>query len=255
VFKDGERQAADFQPLLNEILERTGLPIALDGIYRWVAFLPSRVDRRVPVPNRYFGLFQDGSFKLRGIEVRRHDTPVFIKDVQMEMLELMGKTSYPVNSLPAQVTLLRRRLSELRSASVPLERLLVTQTLSRTLDEYRSPSPVALAVGQLVACGKTMRPGQRVRFLFTRGKPGVQAWDAPATGPVIPDLGRYVTLLVRAASSIVGPVGVDEQTLRWWLFSNAGYGSRPGVLPPAPVTRQSTLSLPMWMALPSQVGD
>jgi len=254
VRKDGERQAADFQPLLEEILARTGLPIALDGVYRWVAFLPSRVDRRVPVPNRYFGLFQDGSFKLRGIEARRHDTPRFIKDVQMEMLELMGKAPQPVDSLPAQVTLLRRRLSELRSGRVPLERLLVTQTLSRTLEEYRSPSPVARAVAQLLACGKSMRPGQRVRFLFTRGEPGVQAWDAPAVGPVIPDLGRYITLLVRAASSIVGSVGVDEQTLRWWLFSNAGYGSRPGVLPPVPLDRLGSISLPLWMALPVQAG-
>lgn len=255
VCKDGDRQAADFQPLLNEISARTGLPIALDGIYRWVAFLPSRVDRRIPVPNRYFGLFQDGSFKLRGIEARRHDTPRFIKDVQMEMLELMGKVPQPVDSLPAQVSLLRRRLSELRSGNIPLERLLVTQTLSRTLEEYRSPSPVARAVAQLAACGKSMRPGQRVRFLFTRGEPGVQAWDAPAAGPVIPDLGRYVTLLVRAASSIVEPVGVDEQTLRWWLFSNAGYGSRPGVLPPAALSCLGSTGLPLWTAIPAMVGN
>lgn len=255
VRKEGAYQAADFQTLLNEILERTGLPIGLDGIYRWVAFLPSRLDRRVPVPNRYFGLFQDGSFKLRGIEARRHDTPRFIKDVQMEMLELMGKAPQPVDSLPDQVSLLRRRLRELRSGNVPLERLLVTQTLSRTLDEYRSPSPVARAVAQLATCGKSTRPGQRVRFLFTRGEPGIQAWDAPPTGPVIPDLGRYVTFLVRAASSIFEPLGVDEQTLRWWLFSNAGYGSRPGVLPPTTTNRLGNISLPLWTALPAQVGD
>ena len=254
VHKDGAHQAADFQPLLNEILERTGLPIALDGIYRWVAFLPSRLDRRVPVPNRYFGLFQDGSFKLRGVEARRHDTPPFIKDVQMEMLELMGKAPQPADSLPAQARLLRRRLSELRSGNVPPEELLVTQTLSRALDEYRTPSPVARAVAQLAACGKSIRPGQRVRFLFTRGEPGVQAWDAPPTGPVIPDLERYSTLLARAASTIVEPLGVDEQTLRWWLFSNAGYGSRPGTLPLTAPSRLGHLSLPLWTALPVQAG-
>jgi DNA polymerase-2 len=74
VKKQGYRDVHAFQPLLDEIITRTGLPIALDGIYRWVAFLPSRMDERVPVPNRYFGVFQDGSLKMRGIEVRRHDT-------------------------------------------------------------------------------------------------------------------------------------------------------------------------------------
>ena len=61
VKKDGARTPQDFQPMLDEIAARTGLPIALDGIYRWVAFLPSRVDSRLPVANRYFGVFQDGS--------------------------------------------------------------------------------------------------------------------------------------------------------------------------------------------------
>ena len=32
----------------------------------------------MPVPNRYFGVFEDGTLKVRGIEERRHDT-AFIK--------------------------------------------------------------------------------------------------------------------------------------------------------------------------------
>ncbi len=80
-------QPADFNDLLVEISARTHLPVGLDGVYRWVAFLASRVDARVAVPNRYFGVFQDGSLKVRGIDVRRHDTPVFIGDTQMAILE------------------------------------------------------------------------------------------------------------------------------------------------------------------------
>lgn len=78
VHKPGASTVTDFQPLLDEILARTRLPISLDGIYRWMAFLPSRIDARVPVANRYFGVFQDGTLKLRGVEVRRRDTPPFI---------------------------------------------------------------------------------------------------------------------------------------------------------------------------------
>ncbi len=39
--KPGVKSIEEVQPLLEEILDRTGLPIALDGIFRWVAFLPS----------------------------------------------------------------------------------------------------------------------------------------------------------------------------------------------------------------------
>ncbi|NIV27946.1 MAG: hypothetical protein GWN58_00110, partial [Anaerolineae bacterium] len=46
VRRDGTSKVEDFQPLLEDIIEKTGLPIAMDGIYRWIAFLPSRVDER-----------------------------------------------------------------------------------------------------------------------------------------------------------------------------------------------------------------
>ncbi|MGA2488711.1 MAG: hypothetical protein ABSF99_00790 [Anaerolineales bacterium] len=72
-----------------------------------------------------------------------------------------------------------RQSQALRMGRVPLEQLLVAQKLSRELGEYSSPSPVARAVRQMQADGKIVRPGQRVRFLFTLGKPGVRAWDVP----------------------------------------------------------------------------
>ena len=175
-------RCSDFQPLLDEIVARTGLPIALDGIYRWVAFLPSRLDERVPVANRYFGVFQDGSLKVRGIEARRRDTPPFIAEAQMELLELLAQAPEAAalpGCLPGAIQLLRRKLRLLRSGRVPLEKLLVSQKLSRSLEEYRTPSPAARAAAQLAAAGKTVKPGQRVRFLYVFGEPGVHAWDLP----------------------------------------------------------------------------
>ncbi len=44
VRKPGLKTVQDFQPILDEVAEKTGLPISLDGIFRWVAFLPSRRD-------------------------------------------------------------------------------------------------------------------------------------------------------------------------------------------------------------------
>jgi DNA polymerase-2 len=212
VQKPGADSPAALRPLLAAIQERTGLPIALDGIYRWVAFLPSRVDDCLPVPNRYFGVFQDGEIKVRGIEARRGDTPPFIAQVQMQMLELLAAQSQPVCA--PLLAVLRRRLSDLRAGRVPLEALLVSQRLSREVAEYRQPSPAARAAAQLEAVGKTLRPGQRVRFVYTRGEPGVYAWDLPAPpNPASLDLARYTRLLLRAAAAILQPLGMDETTL------------------------------------------
>jgi DNA polymerase elongation subunit (family B) len=110
-----------------------------------------------------------------------------------------------------------------------LEQLLVTQKLSRELEQYKVPSPAARAVAQLQAVGKEVKVGQYVRFLYTIGEPGVYAWDLPQRPePNGVDLDRYVELLLRAAHTVLQPLGVKEETLRWWLYSNAGYGGPPG---------------------------
>lgn len=226
VRQEGKKTTADIQPLLQEITARTGLPIALEGIYRWVAFLPSRLDKRVPVANRYFGHFQDGRLKMRGIEARRHDAPPFVAQTQMDLLKRM--TSVPDGRPVAEclvdlVSLLRRRLAKLHAGRVPLEKLLVTQTLSRAVEEYKVPSPVARAVAQLEAAGKpTLKPGRKVRFLYTREEPGVWAWDLPGKpAPGLVDVRRYEELLLRAASALTEPLGVDERRLTAWVADQA----------------------------------
>jgi DNA polymerase-2 len=251
VKKEGADQVSDFQPLLEKILDRTGLPISLEGIYRWIAFLSSRPDPRVPVANRYFGLFQNGVWKVRGIELRRSDTPKWIKKVQREILDLLAEASQAgelIGQLPLVHALLQTRLRELRQGMIPLAELLVSQKLSRPLEEYRVPSPAARAAAQLARVGKHLIPGQHVRFLFTRGDPGVFAWDLaekPAVGSI--DLDRYAELLCRAVFTLLQPLGVKEQTLRWWMFTNAGYGAPPGFLPSFCSQETPLLKDPVWL--------
>jgi DNA polymerase-2 len=215
VEKKGLREPGNFQPLLDAILERTGLPIALDGVYRWVAFLPSQGNPSVPVANRYFGVFQNGEIKCRGIELRRHDTPKFIANTQKEMLELLAKASCKdglAGILPELQDLVRRRLDDLNTGRVPLKDLIVRQTLSRELEEYRSPSPAATAARELGRIGKHLRPGQHVRLIYTRGEPGVRAWDGrDEIDPRTLDTGRYETLLKRAVLTILKPVRPEAE--------------------------------------------
>jgi DNA polymerase II len=224
VQKPGCSQVGDIQPLLDEIVRRTRLPIALEGVYRWVAFLPSRVNPKAPVANRYFGVFQDGTLKVRGIEARRGDAAPFVAETQMQLLELLAQAQdvgHLRERLPEAAAYLRGQFKALRLGRVPLGELVVTQRLSRELALYRTPSPPAQAAMQLAALGKTMRPGQMVRFVYTRGEPGVHAWDLPqALEPRRVDLARYRTLLLRAAGSVLQPLGVDEQQVRFWVDEN-----------------------------------
>lgn len=201
--------------LLEEVRRRSGLPIALDGIYRWVVFLASRSNPRRPVANRYFGVFQNGELKMRGIAARRHDTPPWIARVQKELVECLARADEPENGLPEAAACLKRRLADLRGRRVKLEDLLVSLRVSREAEEYRSSAPSARAVRQLKAAGKIVKPGQRVRFLFTLGSPGVFAWDMPQQPAAASiDIPRYRDLLLRAAVEVLAPFGGTEEFLR-----------------------------------------
>lgn len=231
--KKGASKVADFQPALEAIARDTNLPISLNGIYRWVAFLPSRGNKHVPVPNRYFGVFQDGSLKVRGIEARRGDTPPFIAQMQMEILETLAQTEIP--DVQKALRLIRRKLAALHQGKIPIEQLVVCQRLSRELDAYRVSSPSARAATQLAATGKYLRPGQYVRFVHTLGRPDVHAWDLhEPLDPQRINIERYVTLLLRAAHSVLEPFGMSETCLKAQVLDQP---SCQLSLPPAPRPR------------------
>ncbi len=239
VQKEGAKTPEDFRPLQEEIGRRTGLQIALDGIYRWVAFLPSRLDERVPVGNRYFGVFQDGTIKVRGLEARRGDTPPWVAQVQMRLIECLAQASDADELppyLPEALEALRQALRDLRGGRVPLEDLLLSQRLSRALSKYTSPSPAARAALQLQEIGKEMQPGQRVRFLFVLGRTGVRAWDLPEPAdPRTINIGEYRKLLLRAAENVFQPFGIGRPELYLWMKGNVA-------APPLPI--QSRLRIP-----------
>ena len=233
------QETQDFQIVLDEVAARTGLSIGLDGIYRWVAFLPSRMDSRVPVANRYFGVFQDGTLKVRGIEARRRDTPPWIADTQMKMLECLAQApsaeALP-EYIPPTVQILRRALADLRAGRIPLEQLLVTHRLSKVVEAYQVSTAAARAVAQLQAAGKSLQPGQSVRFLYTRGRPGVYAWDLPTRpDPQTIDLHRYQELLLRAASAVLLPLGIEEKALNDRVLYGMQRVELPGLRPGMPI--------------------
>jgi DNA polymerase-2 len=232
--RPGAAQRPDYESLLAEIEHGTGLHIALEGVYRWLAFLPSRVEPRVTVANRYFGAFEDGSLKVRGIEARRHDTPAFIRETQLGALEILADAPDAAafrRLLPQAIAYARQRLLLLRAGHAPLDELIVTHNLSRRPEEFTVRTPAARVAAELTGAGVDLTPGEPLRFLYVPGPEKARAWDL--VDAAIPyDDEAYTVLLLRALESLFAPVGVDNRTLALWLLGNAGYWGPPGSLPP-----------------------
>ena len=76
--------------LKKDIEEHTGFSISFEGVYKWIVFDSSKINPDLPALNRYFGVFEDGTIKMRGIETRRHDTPQLFVNFQEELMMIMS---------------------------------------------------------------------------------------------------------------------------------------------------------------------
>ena len=78
---------------------------------------------------------RNGETKIRGIEARRHDTPAWIKAVQIELIEHLATTQSRrdmATALPQLMQIITRGLDRLRAGQVPLHVLTITTSLSRS---------------------------------------------------------------------------------------------------------------------------
>jgi DNA polymerase-2 len=152
--------------LCDQITAATGVTMVLEGIYRWIVFLPSTQQEGRPVPNRYFGVFNDGTLKYRGLMCRRRDTPPLVRRAQEAVLARLAQ----VEDWEAG----RACLSELQEAAaeyrlrleqglVRPEDLVITKVLSRPLDQFKVQTHTSLAAGQLQAAGIRLVPGEKLR--------------------------------------------------------------------------------------------
>ncbi len=202
VKKEGAEEE-DFRGLSERITAETGMPIALEGVYKWLSFLPSKRNRSVAVPNRFVGAFTNGEIKVRGIALRRSDTPPLVAALQRELLERMAKAG-GLSDLRAMLPELRERVdaavSGLRGGRTPIEELAVARRLSKAPERYVANTAAAAATRELCGRGVELRPGSKIRYLLAdRGGRAMGFLDGTET----PDVPRYEAMLLEAADELM----------------------------------------------------
>jgi DNA polymerase elongation subunit (family B) len=237
----------DFQALASAIEREARLPIELENVYSWFAFLSSRQNPNISVANRFYGIASNGEHKIRGLALRRGDTSAFVSTTQMHVIKILAKetdSAKLVNLLPEILEMVRERLSALKKREVPLNELVVTQTLSREPDHYSVLSPLAVAARQLQVQGKTVKMGQRIRFIYIGPGPGVHAWDlATELNPSAIDVPRYKELVFRATYEVLQPLGITESVVKGWIFNQAGYVAPANLTNPSGQSAKQELPL------------
>jgi len=211
---------AEILDLCRAIQEAVGIAINLEGIYKWVSFLPSRVDPAVSVANRYLGAFRSGELKLRGIDLRRSDTPPLVAEAQQRMVEVLARADDLAEfaaRIPEVLEIFVEYAWRLREGQVRLDDLTIKRTVSKEAGEYKTNSQIGLASRQMADRGVAIHPGERVRYVISDAaspdaESRVRAF--PLVAPDTPyDTGKYLELLCKAAETLLWHHGYDCRRL------------------------------------------
>jgi DNA polymerase-2 len=197
--------------LCAEIERDTEAPIELEGIYKWVVFLPSKVKKNFPVANRYFGAFEDGKLKARGLAFRRDDTPPLVKEAQQKMLDLLSncRDSRECRERTLEVReVLQGYLTRLHTGDLKKEELLVAKSTRQKGNEYKVDNHTALALRQLEGLGIEIHPGEKVHYLI-KDSEAKNKEERVRPFPLLSaddfyDEEKYRELLQKAAEEILG---------------------------------------------------
>ena len=219
---------ADMLRLTRRITDAIGTPIDIEGRFRWLVLLDSKTrsigDELVGVPNRYYGAFEDGTVKVRGIELRRHGTPPLINDVQERMLEVLAEAEDPKGfraRVPQALEVARHAARRLRERAVPLEELVVHTRTRQSVEEYVQRTPARTALLRMRDAGIELKPGQSVGYVLARGEgphagravPADLLGQGPFEGRTPYDVHGYVRLLARSVETLLSPLGYHEEAL------------------------------------------
>ena len=166
----------DFEQLSKDIEEQTHLPLAIESVYRYVVFLPSKQYQDVPVPNRFFAVGEDGEVKVRGLECRRHDTPPLIKKMQHEVIPILAEAhdheSYLQKLKIARVVLAGYE-DRVANGDVEIKDLVVSKRITKEPRGYTKAGVTAIAAQQLFGSGVKLSPGQTVEYVYMNSESNV----------------------------------------------------------------------------------
>jgi DNA polymerase elongation subunit (family B) len=160
----------EYLELCKEASDEIKVPLNFEGRYKWIVFLPSRLHPRVGVLNRYYGVFENGKVKTRGIEVRRRDTPRFVSDAQLEMINALASANDSkefIERIPEALSVIERYRQKLLNGEIPIWDLIITKHLSKDPERYKQKVSQVIAAEQLMKEGAKISAGQNLRFIFT----------------------------------------------------------------------------------------
>jgi DNA polymerase elongation subunit (family B) len=218
--KKKNASVSEYADLCAEVSKKLNVSLNFEGFYKWVVFLPSKVHPNIGVLNRYYGVMKNGKVKVRGIEVRRRDTPRFVHNAQLEMINVLAcadNSKQFMAKVPEALRVVKEYRWKLLSGEVPVWDLIVTKHLSKHPSKYKQRVSQVIAAEQLIKEGAEVHAGKNIRFLFTKAgdkryERRVKAEQLIEKG-VNADTRKYLLLLYASAAGLLNFAGYTAESV------------------------------------------
>ncbi|WP_246308207.1 DNA polymerase domain-containing protein [Halorarum salinum] len=205
-----------------EVSREAQIELEYEAAFDWVAFCLLR-DSDAGALTKYFGRRsgevlpsnpaedQGEAVKLRGIECRQHDTPLFVACVQRGFIATFDRT----HDVDAVLGVLERWLTKLAAGDIPVEQLEVQQRVSKDVEQSSQETLTVCALRRMKRQGTPLAPGQQVEYVVV---------DADGRGTERVRLARehvddydaewYREQCISAAVSVLSPGGCSEADIK-----------------------------------------
>jgi len=195
------------------ISNQTGVRMDVEGHYKWIVFLPSKI-HDVGALNRYYGLFDNGEIKVRGVELRQRNSPIFLKDMQRDMINAFSKannSSEFLRTIPDAVEVMKEYGRRMINHEFNQEDLIITTCVSRDITEYKVNTLAKCAMLQLRKIGVEPVPGQSAKYVVCDEK-SRSPWKRVCIAENLDgnntiDVDFYLRQIAQYAESILIPFG------------------------------------------------
>jgi DNA polymerase elongation subunit (family B) len=210
---------ADYDALSQTISHFTGLPIALDHHYKFLLLLPLESDPLgvMDAQKRYFGLLTDGKLVTRGIEIRRHDCPRFIKTFQTQLIHHLFAVdtvdAVKQEGLQNALSYVYRTLNAIARHEITPKELIISKILRKPLPAYTQQSPHVAAAQNLIQQGQHISDGDIIDFIYVNARhPNPLRRVTPTDLCDTPyyDAEKYRDLILDAAETVLATFGFSR---------------------------------------------
>jgi DNA polymerase elongation subunit (family B) len=213
-----------FVKLVSILRRETGLPISLEHNFKFLVLLPLKASEKIEALKQYYGVTHEGQLVVRGIEIRRHDTPKFIKEFQTKLLSVLfdcKDTSEIMNkgyeNALLQVTKAIDKIM-LGGKDITQEDLVVSKLLGQNITKYKSLFPHVSAAIQLSDKYKHPSKGDTIRYIYTNSQHknplrrvvSIDSSISKKKEKLDYDKEKYKEMILDAAETILGYFGFDR---------------------------------------------